>query len=125
MSIAQELRQVAEQVAVEVAEKIRMKRSELGELSQFTQTKSSPVDPVTIVDTLAEEYIVTRLGQLRPTDGVIGEEGSDGASKSGITWIIDPIDGTVNFLYGIPNFAVSIAAAANGEVIAGVVISSQ
>lgn len=123
MSIAQDLRQVAEQVAVEVAEKIRMKRSELGELSHFTQTKSSPVDPVTIVDTLAEEYIVTRLGQLRPTDGVIGEEGSDSASQSGVTWIIDPIDGTVNFLYGIPNFAVSIAAAANGEVIAGAVIN--
>lgn len=119
----QELRAIAERVAEEAAEKIRFKRAELGDIAGYTQTKSSPVDPVTIVDTFAEEYIAERLAQLRPEDGLIGEEGSDTTSTSGVTWIIDPIDGTVNFLYGIPQFAVSIAAAINGEVVAGAVIN--
>lgn len=123
MSLELQLQQIAETIAVEAAEAISRKRAELGVIRAVTQTKSSPVDPVTIVDTFAEEFIVGRLAQLRPGDGVLGEEGSESAGTTGITWIIDPIDGTVNFLYGLPQYAVSIAAARNGDVIAGAVIN--
>lgn len=123
MDNVRELQLVAERVALDAATKIREKRAELGDIAKFTQTKSSPVDPVTIVDTYAEECIVSALQELRPQDGVIGEEGTETASTSGVTWIIDPIDGTVNFLYSIPQFAVSIGAAVNGEVVAGAVIN--
>lgn len=123
MELFQQLRGIAEQVAREAATAIIEKRAELGDIAAYTQTKSSPVDPVTVVDTFAEELIVERLSEERPGDGFIGEEGSDTRSESGVTWIVDPIDGTVNFLYSIPQFAVSIAAAVDGEVVAGAVIN--
>jgi len=85
--------------------------------------KSSPVDVVTAVDTACEELIVGRLLDARPDDGVLGEEGSSRAGTSGVRWIIDPIDGTVNFLYGFPAYAVSIAAEVEGQVRAGVVVN--
>ncbi|MEJ6012448.1 inositol monophosphatase family protein [Corynebacterium sp. H127] len=118
-----ELQRVAEQVAQQAAAAIATKRAELGNVAEYTQTKSSAVDPVTIVDTFAEELIVAKLAELRPGDGVVGEEGSENASITGVTWIIDPIDGTVNFLYGIPQFAVSLGAAQDGKVVAGAVIN--
>jgi myo-inositol-1(or 4)-monophosphatase len=77
--------------------------------------KSSPVDVVTAVDTASEELIVGRLLGARPDDGVLGEEGARRAGTSGVRWVVDPIDGTVNFLYDLPAYAVSIAA----EVTAG------
>ncbi|GAB3702051.1 inositol monophosphatase family protein [Corynebacterium nasicanis] len=122
------LRDIAIAVAGEAAAKILDKRAELaaqagGDLRGFSATKSSAVDPVTIVDTLAEDFIADRLASLRPADGLIGEEGSERASRSGVSWIVDPIDGTVNFLYGLPEYAVSIAAAVDGEVLAGCVIN--
>lgn len=123
MTLTKDLQSIAETIAFETAERIRHKAAELGDIAAYTQTKSSPVDPVTVVDTLAEGFIVGKIKQLRPQDGVIGEEGSQTHSESGITWIVDPIDGTVNFLYGIPQFAVSIAAARDGEVVAGAVIN--
>jgi myo-inositol-1(or 4)-monophosphatase len=85
--------------------------------------KSSPVDVVTAVDTACEELIVGRLLAARPDDGVLGEEGSSRAGTSGVRWIVDPIDGTVNFLYDFPAYAVSIAAEVDGHVRAGVVIN--
>nr|WP_316932475.1 inositol monophosphatase family protein [Corynebacterium poyangense] len=119
---AEQLRDIAVDIARGAAQKIRTRRDELGDIHQHSETKSSLVDPVTVVDTLAEEYICGELEKLRPHDGIIGEEGTERPSRSGISWIIDPIDGTVNFLYGIPHYAVSIAAACDGEVIAGVVV---
>jgi myo-inositol-1(or 4)-monophosphatase len=86
-------------------------------------TKSSPIDVVTEADRACEELIRERLLGARPTDGFIGEEGDDIAGTSGIQWIVDPIDGTVNYLYGMPHYAVSIAAARGDEVVAGVVLS--
>jgi myo-inositol-1(or 4)-monophosphatase len=86
-------------------------------------TKSSPVDIVTEADRTCEELIRERLLGVRPDDGFVGEEGADVASRSGVTWIVDPIDGTVNYLYGRPDYAVSIAAARGGQVLAGVVRS--
>jgi myo-inositol-1(or 4)-monophosphatase len=84
-------------------------------------TKSSPVDVVTAADRACEELIRERLLGARPADGFIGEEGEDVASTSGVTWVVDPIDGTVNYLYGIPQYAVSIAAVRGDRVVAGVV----
>jgi myo-inositol-1(or 4)-monophosphatase len=85
--------------------------------------KSSPVDVVTAVDTASEELIVGRLLAARPDDGILGEEGSSRAGTSGVRWVVDPIDGTVNFLYGFPAYAVSIAAEVDGQVQAGVVVN--
>ena len=73
-------------------------------------TKSSVVDVVTEADRASEELIRSRIMAARPDDGFVGEEGSSETGTSGIRWVVDPIDGTVNFLYGIPAYAVSIAA---------------
>lgn len=120
-----ELRAIAAETATLTATRIREKRAELGNLWDYTNTKSSSVDPVTIVDTLAEDFIANRIQELRPEDGLIGEEGTGTASLSGVTWIVDPIDGTVNFVYGLPQYAVSIAAAVDGVVVAGAVINVE
>ena len=87
-------------------------------------TKSSPVDVVTEADRSAERLIRREIGQARPDDAFLGEEGDDVAGTSGVRWIIDPVDGTVNLLYGIPQYAVSIAAELDGEVVAGVVLNA-
>src|SRR4051794_23184434 len=73
-------------------------------------TKSSVTDPVSDADRAAEAMIVRMLLAARPDDGLIGEEGASRPSSSGITWVIDPLDGTVNYLYELDNFSVSIAA---------------
>jgi myo-inositol-1(or 4)-monophosphatase len=86
-------------------------------------TKSSSVDVVTAVDTASEELIVRRLLEARPDDGVLGEEGASREGTSGVRWVVDPIDGTVNFLYGLPAYAVSIAAEVDGRTEAGVVLN--
>jgi myo-inositol-1(or 4)-monophosphatase len=115
----QELLELAVAVAHETAELVRVRRRDGVEVAE---TKSSPVDVVTAVDTAAEELIYRRLMAARPGDGFLGEEGSASTSETGVTWVVDPIDGTVNFLYGIPQYAVSIAAAVDGTVVAGVVV---
>lgn len=73
-------------------------------------TKTSQTDVVTEMDRRSEELIVSMIKKARPQDGFLGEEGAATASQSGITWVIDPIDGTVNYLYRYPAWAVSIAA---------------
>jgi myo-inositol-1(or 4)-monophosphatase len=88
---------------------------------QVAQTKSSPTDVVTATDVASERLIRDRILGARPGDGFVGEEGDDIASASGVVWIADPIDGTVNFVYGIPQFSISIAAQVDGLVVAGVV----
>ncbi len=90
-------------------------------------TKTSDVDPVTEADRACEELVRRRLLAARPDDAVLGEEGEDRAGTSGVRWIVDPIDGTVNFLYGLPHHAVSIAAevtppGGSPAVVAGVVV---
>jgi myo-inositol-1(or 4)-monophosphatase len=107
-------------VATEAADLVRTERR-LG--VEVTDTKSSPIDIVTQVDTAAEKLIYERLLTERPDDGFVGEEGGSAISTSGVTWIVDPIDGTVNFLYGIPQYAVSIAASIADTVVAGVVVN--
>jgi len=87
-------------------------------------TKSSSVDVVTEADRASEELVRRLLREHRPDDGFLGEEESEEAGTSGVRWVIDPIDGTVNFLYGLPQYAVSIAAEWRGEVVAGVVVNA-
>ena len=90
--------------------------------SSFTFTeKSSVIDFATQMDQQAEELIVKQILTSRPDDGIIAEEGAARTSKSGITWVIDPLDGTVNYLYGLPGWNVSIAAKDNEGVLVGVV----
>jgi myo-inositol-1(or 4)-monophosphatase len=106
--------------AREAAELVARGRATAGE---DVDVKSSPVDVVTAVDTASEELIVGRLLAARPGDGVLGEEGAAREGTSGVRWVIDPIDGTVNFLYDLPAYAVSIAAEVDGVVVAGVVLN--
>jgi myo-inositol-1(or 4)-monophosphatase len=84
-------------------------------------TKTTRTDMVTEMDRAAEARIVERLLGARPDDGMLGEEGTDQPGTSGVRWIVDPLDGTTNYLYGLPGFAVSIAAEVEGVVVAGVV----
>jgi myo-inositol-1(or 4)-monophosphatase len=84
-------------------------------------TKSSPTDVVTRMDTAAEELLQALLLGARPDDAFLGEEHGERRGRSGVRWIVDPLDGTVNYLYGLPGWAVSVAAEVDGAVVVGVV----
>jgi myo-inositol-1(or 4)-monophosphatase len=86
-------------------------------------TKSTPTDVVTAMDTASERLIVAGIRAARPADAVLGEEGTDSVGSSGVRWVIDPIDGTVNYLYGLPQYAVSLAVQVDGRTVAGVVLN--
>ena len=82
-------------------------------------TKSSPTDVVTTADRAVERLLVTALRAARPADGILGEEGGAATGTSGVRWVLDPIDGTVNYLYGIPQWAVSLGVEdADGTAVA-------
>ncbi len=115
-----ELAELALRVAREAADLVRERRAEPVEVAL---TKSSPVDVVTEADQASERLLAWLLKAARPDDGFLGEEGADVAGTSGVRWIVDPIDGTVNFLYGIAQYAVSVAAELDGEVVAGAVVN--
>lgn len=87
------------------------------------EAKSTPVDAVTLMDRGAEERIIDTVLRERPDDGVLGEEGGERVGRSGVRWVVDPLDGTVNYLYGQPNWAVSIAAEVDGVTQLGVVVA--
>ncbi|GFG71756.1 inositol-1-monophosphatase SuhB [Mycolicibacter senuensis] len=126
------LRSTAETLVAEAADFVRRRRAEVfgaqaaDSAHDLVQTKSSPTDPVTVVDTETERFIRDRLAALRPGDAVLGEEGGGSGDVSGrdpgaVTWVVDPIDGTVNFMYGVPAYAVSVAAQVGGVSVAGAV----
>jgi myo-inositol-1(or 4)-monophosphatase len=126
-----ELATIAEQVAVEAGQLVlRAHRDRwesgagAGEDGLQVDTKSTITDLVTAVDKASERLIRTRLSELRPGDPVLGEEhGADGEAEPGrVAWVVDPIDGTVNFVYGLPEFAVSVAAQVDGQSVAGAVV---
>jgi myo-inositol-1(or 4)-monophosphatase len=85
-------------------------------------TKSTPTDMVTEMDRGSEDRIVSAILAERPDDAIVGEEGTDRPGTSGVRWIIDPLDGTTNYLYRHPGFNVSVAAELDGEVVAGAVV---
>jgi myo-inositol-1(or 4)-monophosphatase len=90
---------------------------------EVADTKSSATDAVTAIDRASEDFIRQLLLAERPDDSIVGEEGDDHVGTSRVSWLVDPIDGTVNFIYGIPAYAVSIAASVDREVVAGFVIN--
>jgi myo-inositol-1(or 4)-monophosphatase len=87
-------------------------------------TKSSLTDMVTASDRASERLVVDGIRAARPDDGILGEEGTADSGTSGVRWVIDPLDGTTNFLYGLPAFAVSIAVEVDGTTEVGVVVDA-
>ncbi|WP_431279337.1 inositol monophosphatase family protein [Leifsonia poae] len=101
-----ELLAIALNVARRAGEVARQRRADGVEVAA---TKSSLVDIVTQADREAENLIRSAISAARPNDGFLGEESGGGEGTSGLTWVVDPIDGTVNYFYGIPSYAVSVA----------------
>ena len=122
------LREIAVRVATNAAAHVRLRRPQVfGGGSHVddgaVQSKSTPTDPVTVVDTETERVLREMLARLRPDDAVLGEEeGAENYSLDGVRWVLDPIDGTVNFMYGIPAYAVSVAVQIDGVSVAGAVV---
>lgn len=87
-------------------------------------TKSTPTDAVTEVDRAAERLIVERITAARPDDAILGEEGTSRPGSTGVRWVIDPLDGTVNFIYGIRVYSVSIGVEVDGERTAAAVVDA-
>jgi len=116
--VSAELRELAERVAREAGTQL---------LEAFAgpaiavEAKSTPTDLVSAADQAAEDLIRTRLAAARPDDGFLGEEGGDEQGSSGLRWVVDPLDGTTNFLFGVPQWAVSIAVEDGDGALAGVV----
>ncbi len=104
---ARALAALSREVAAEAAALVREHAARGVEVAA---TKSSDVDVVTAADRASEELLRARLTAARPDDAILGEEGEDRPGTSGVRWVLDPIDGTVNFLYGLPRHAVSVAA---------------
>jgi myo-inositol-1(or 4)-monophosphatase len=93
-----------------------------GDRERGVFSKSTLTDLVSEADLESERMIASRLAELRPDDGLLGEEGGDAEGRSGLRWIVDPLDGTINFLFGIPHWSVSVAVQDRGGVtIAGAV----
>ncbi len=113
---AAELVVLAERVARAAGGLLVQRPADLG-----VSTKSSPTDVVTVMDRASERLLVEHLLEARPDDGILGEEGGERSGASGVRWLLDPIDGTVNYLYGLREWTVSVAAEVDGEVVAGVV----
>jgi myo-inositol-1(or 4)-monophosphatase len=126
---AEALLRIAVAVAAEAGRLLASWRGD--ERPEVVQTKSSPTDIVTEMDRRSEALITSRIRAYRPGDTVLGEEGGqtsggpagedDGSLPGRVRWIVDPLDGTVNYLYGLRDWAVSIAAEVDGAVVAGVV----
>jgi myo-inositol-1(or 4)-monophosphatase len=116
---AHELLALGVRLARDAATLIRDRPDDLG-----ADTKATPTDAVTVTDRASERLIVAGLTRARPQDAIVAEEsGTTGdAATGGVRWYVDPLDGTVNYLYDLPHFAVSIAAELDGTVVAGVVL---
>jgi len=111
---------LAEQIAREAGELIlRGERDRFGERPEVESTKSSPTDVVTAMDRAVEDLLRRRLAEARPGDGVLGEEAGLEAGTTGLTWVLDPIDGTVNYLYRIPSYAVSVGLVTGDPTVPG------
>jgi myo-inositol-1(or 4)-monophosphatase len=112
-----ELEQLAVELAQGAADVVRRRRHE----QVAVAAKSTATDLVTEVDRATEQWLVDQLAARRPDDAILGEEGGGRPGSSDVRWLLDPIDGTVNFVLGLPQFAVSVAAEVAGAVVAGAV----
>lgn len=115
--MTQELLDLAVRISREAGELLAARQGAAGAVTY----KSSATDPVSEADKASERLITTALGQARPDDGLLGEEGSDEGGTTGLRWVIDPLDGTVNYLYGMPAWSVSIACEDDDGAVIGVV----
>ncbi len=109
------LEELAVDVATSAAELIRTQRPP----DLAVATKTSRTDVVTVMDQRAQDHLLDRLRVARPHDGIEGEEDGRVAGSSGLTWVVDPIDGTANYLYGLPMYAVSVALVEGDPAIPG------
>jgi myo-inositol-1(or 4)-monophosphatase len=107
-------------IAVEAAEAAGLLLASRDGRVEVAATKSSPTDVVTEMDGRSEDLIRSLITKARPGDAILGEEGGQ-TGDAPVRWVIDPLDGTVNYLYGLPGWAVSIAAEVRGQIVAGVV----
>lgn len=105
--LVRELRGVAERLARQAGRLVLDGRPDRVDVAA---TKTSPVDVVTEMDRASEALLRSEIARARPDDAVLGEEEGHVAGASGVTWVVDPVDGTVNYLYGIPAYAVAVAA---------------
>ena len=106
--------------ASEKASKILIR--DFGEIENLQVSKKGPADFVTNADLKAEKIIIEELKKAKPNYSIISEEkGIENNKDKNNTWIIDPIDGTINFLHGVPHFAISIALKSNNEIISGLI----
>jgi myo-inositol-1(or 4)-monophosphatase len=113
-----ELERLAIELATGAADVVRTAR----ESPLSVSSKSTTTDLVTAADRESERWLVEQIARRRPADSVLGEEGgAHGTGGGAVRWVIDPIDGTVNFVLGLPQYAVSVAAEAAGVVVAGAV----
>jgi myo-inositol-1(or 4)-monophosphatase len=112
-------------LAIDLARDAGRLHTDARESSLRIKTKSSPTDLVSHVDHEAESLIVGRLARERPGDAVFAEEGSRSDSSTGVRWVIDPLDGTTNYVHGYPAFAVSIGVEIEGQPRVGVVYDSS
>jgi myo-inositol-1(or 4)-monophosphatase len=96
-------------------------RARFGERARGVRSKSTPTDLVSDADLAAESAIRAVLAERRPGDAILGEEGGE-TGEGELRWVVDPLDGTINYLYGIPAFAVSVACESASGVLAGVVL---
>lgn len=110
LALATELALAAGKLALSMREGIRSE-----------STKSSPTDVVTAADRAVERLVAEGIRAARPDDALLGEEGASGTGTSGLRWVVDPIDGTVNYLYGLPQWAVSLGVERDGCTVVGVV----
>ncbi len=116
------LRTLADDIALEAGTYAHEQRRALGAGARAVHdTKSSGVDPVTEFDRATEQLVVDRLRAERPDDSIIGEEGANHRGPSGLEWHIDPIDGTVNFVYDLPGWCTSVAVLRDGAPVAGAI----
>jgi myo-inositol-1(or 4)-monophosphatase len=120
--LTEPLLELAEELGREAGELIERMRAEI---DLAGETKSSSTDVVTAADRASEALIIDRLEELRPGDGILGEEGGKRESSTGVRWLIDPIDGTTNYVYDVPAYSVSIAAEIDGVLAVGVVYEPQ
>ncbi|MFF0265557.1 inositol monophosphatase family protein [Kribbella sp. NPDC004536] len=116
-----DLRDLAVRLAIAAGAELLVRQQELSIDAAGVETKSSASDPVSAADRAAEKLIVDGFTAVRPGDGVLGEEGASRPSTTGLTWVIDPLDGTVNYLYGRADWCVSIAVEDTDGAIVGVV----
>jgi myo-inositol-1(or 4)-monophosphatase len=121
VDLARELAGLARQAAQSAGALLRDERP----VELQVSAKSSPTDVVTQMDRAAEEHLAALILAARPSDGILGEEGGERPGTSGVRWVVDPLDGTTNYLYGIPLWSVSVGVEVAGTVVAGAVCAPE